>query len=175
MPSGTDRPSFSYTLCTEWYGPAISAVTYVDRRGVGAKTHTLSFGSGVGELEMTVQPSGAFTVNWNVALRSGCSKLANTRRASGTSNCVYRYAWSSTGSTKRCRPSPVLVYAQSALTRSTLRPRSRPGRAIRESAKTSAGSSASPFRVISWTAGATRSMKDSASSAASKRTVVTDR
>ncbi len=109
MPSGTDWPSFSYTLCTEWYGPTIRAVTYDEMRGVGSKTQTLSFGSGAGELEMTVQPSGAFTVNWNVALRSGCSKLAKTRRASGTSNWVYRYAWSSTGSTNRCRPSPVLV------------------------------------------------------------------
>ena len=57
-------------------------------RGVGSKDQTLSFGSGVGELETTVQPSGAFTVNRKVAFRSGCSKEANTRRASGTSNCV---------------------------------------------------------------------------------------
>ncbi|GAA3304046.1 hypothetical protein GCM10020295_54170 [Streptomyces cinereospinus] len=61
---------------------------YVEMRGVGAKTQTLSVGSGVGELEMTVQPSGARTVNWKVAFRSGCSKEANTRRASGTSNWV---------------------------------------------------------------------------------------
>ena len=61
---------------------------YVEMRGVGSKAQTSSLGSGVGELEITVQPSGAFTVNWKVALRSGCSKLAKTRRASGTSNCV---------------------------------------------------------------------------------------
>ena len=50
-----------------------------------------------------------------------------------------------------------------------------PGSAIRESLKTSAGVEGSPLRVTSWTAGATRSMKDSAPvSAESKRTVVTD-
>ncbi len=88
MPSGTLCPSFSYTLCTLWYGPTISAVMYVEMRGVGSNTQVSSRGSGVGELEMTVQPFGAFTVNWKVALRSGCSKEANTRRASGTSNWV---------------------------------------------------------------------------------------
>ncbi|CAM5343351.1 hypothetical protein SHIRM173S_12872 [Streptomyces hirsutus] len=62
---------------------------YVEIRGVGSNSSS-SRGSGVGELEMTVQPCGAFTVNRKVALRSGCSKLANTRRASGTSNWVYR-------------------------------------------------------------------------------------
>lgn len=61
---------------------------YVEMRGVGSKRQMFSLGSGVGELETTVQPSGAFTVNWNVAFRSGCSNEANTRRASGTSNCV---------------------------------------------------------------------------------------
>ncbi len=55
---------------------------------MGSKDQTLSLGSGVGELDTTVQPSGAFTVNWKVALRSGCSNDANTRRASGTSNWV---------------------------------------------------------------------------------------
>jgi len=45
-------------------------------------------GAGVGELENSSQVSGAVTVNWKVALRSGCSNSANTRRASGTSNCV---------------------------------------------------------------------------------------
>lgn len=43
-------------------------------------------GSGVGELDTTCQADGAVTVNWNVALRSGCSNAANTRRESGTSN-----------------------------------------------------------------------------------------
>lgn len=61
---------------------------YVEIRGVGSKDQTSSLGSGVGELEITVQPDGAFTVKVNVAFRSGCSKLANTRRASGTSNWV---------------------------------------------------------------------------------------
>ena len=92
MPSGTDcavRPRS--VLCTAWYGPAISAVMYVEMRGVGSKRQTsCRRAPGVGELEITVQPSGAFTVNRNVALRSGCSKQAKTRRASGTSNCVYR-------------------------------------------------------------------------------------
>ena len=44
-------------------------------------------GSGVGELLTTAHAAGAVTVNWNVALRSGCSNTANTRRESGTSNC----------------------------------------------------------------------------------------
>ncbi|CAM5590236.1 hypothetical protein SCYAM73S_06204 [Streptomyces cyaneofuscatus] len=61
---------------------------YVEMRGVGSNVQTSSFGSGVGEFEMTVQPAGAFTVNWKVAFRSGCSKEAKTRRASGTSNWV---------------------------------------------------------------------------------------
>lgn len=94
MPSGTDCPSApSYEECTAWYGPTIRAVMYVEMRGVGSKCQTVPsgpFGSGVAELETTVQPAGAFTVNWKVALRSGCSKEAKTRRASGTSNCVYR-------------------------------------------------------------------------------------
>lgn len=58
---------------------------------MGSKTHTPSAGgSGVGEFDTTVQPAGALTVKAKLALRSGCSKLAKTRRASGTSNCVYR-------------------------------------------------------------------------------------
>ncbi len=63
---------------------------YVEMRGVGSNVQTSSFGSGVGLFEMTVQPEGAFTVNWKVAFRSGCSNEAKTRRASGTSNWVYR-------------------------------------------------------------------------------------
>ena len=39
------------------------------------------------QLETTFHGSGAVTVNWNVAFRSGCSNTANTRRESGTSNC----------------------------------------------------------------------------------------
>ena len=41
---------------------------------------------GVTELEMTSQAPGAVTVKANVALRSGCSNTAKTRRESGTSN-----------------------------------------------------------------------------------------
>ena len=44
-------------------------------------------GSGVGELDTTCQWSGAVTVKANVAFRSGCSKTANIRRQSATSNC----------------------------------------------------------------------------------------
>ena len=43
-------------------------------------------GSGVGELDSTVQLDGAVTVKVKEALRSGCSKTAKTRRESGTSN-----------------------------------------------------------------------------------------
>ena len=39
-----------------------------------------------GLTETTVQWSGAVTVKVNVALRSGCSKTAKTRRESATSN-----------------------------------------------------------------------------------------
>gem|GEM_PF-4557706 len=66
-------------------------------------------GSGAGWLLTTCQRAGAVTVNWNVALRSGCSKTGNMRRESGTSNWEYRYTSPSAGSTKRCRPSPVFV------------------------------------------------------------------
>ncbi|SKX10370.1 Uncharacterised protein [Mycobacteroides abscessus subsp. massiliense] len=38
------------------------------------------------------------------------------RLASAVSNCEYRYTSSSTGSTKRCRPSPVCEYSRSAST-----------------------------------------------------------
>jgi hypothetical protein len=64
------------------------AVMYVEMRAVGANRHTPSTGSGVGELELTIQPSGAVTVNRKDAFRSGCSKFGKTRRASGTSNWV---------------------------------------------------------------------------------------
>ncbi len=65
-------------------------------RGVGSNAHVAlsspsrTIGSGVGELEMTRHAAGAVTVNWKVALRSGCSNTAKTRRESGTSNCEYR-------------------------------------------------------------------------------------
>ena len=38
----------------------------------------------------TVQSCGAIALMANSALRSGCSKLANIRRASAGSNWVYR-------------------------------------------------------------------------------------
>ena len=64
-----------------------------DERGlVGANLHTALpslTGSGVGdgEFETTFQSAGAVTVNVKGALRSGCSNVVYTRRASGTSNC----------------------------------------------------------------------------------------
>ena len=66
---------------------------YVDIRSVGGKSHTAlpspsGRGSGVGALETTAQSSGAVTWKVNTLFRSGCSKVANTRRASGTSNWV---------------------------------------------------------------------------------------
>ena len=61
---------------------------------MGAKTKVAApsrrAGAGVGELDRTVQPSGTLTVKAKGALRSGCSKTAKTRRASGTSNWEYR-------------------------------------------------------------------------------------
>ncbi len=65
--------------------------------GVAPKAHVrperpseAGTGSGVGELDTTVQWLGAVTVNRKVPLRSGCSKTANTRRESATSNWEYR-------------------------------------------------------------------------------------
>ena len=87
----------SYASVTTWYGPATTAVMYVEIRSVGGNSQRASsspfspwygVGSGVGAFEMTTQRAGAETVKVNGALRSGCSKVANTRRASGTSNCV---------------------------------------------------------------------------------------
>jgi len=94
-PSGISRPSDDVNdERTTAYGPATSAVMYVEMRPVGSKVQVAVSpavtGSGVGSLLTTCHAAGAVTVNWNVALRSGCSKQANTRRASGTSNCVYR-------------------------------------------------------------------------------------
>src|SRR6476619_6491733 len=68
-----------------WYGPATSAVTYGDRRGVAANRHTARWppgecwpaddgkDCGVGEVdtETTFQCAGAVTVKVKVALRSG--------------------------------------------------------------------------------------------------------
>ncbi len=44
----------------------------------------------MGELETTFQCFGAVTENWKLAFKSGCSKTANMRRESATSNWVYR-------------------------------------------------------------------------------------
>ena len=60
-------------------------------------------------LETTCQPAGAVTVNRNVALRSGWSKQAYMRWASAVSNWLYTYTAPSSGSTKRCSPSPVVM------------------------------------------------------------------
>ncbi len=62
-------------------------------RLVGSKCHVevpspAATGSGVGELDTTAHSDGAVTWNVKTALRSGCSNVVNTRRASGTSNCV---------------------------------------------------------------------------------------
>ena len=99
-PSGISRPSddVSEDRSTE-YGPATRAVMYEEMRGVGANVHVeaptegsvawvAETGFGYGSLLTTCHAAGAVTVNWNVALRSGCSNTANTRRESGTSNCV---------------------------------------------------------------------------------------
>jgi hypothetical protein len=66
---------------------------YVDIRSVRGNDHVAvpspaAVGSGVAALEMTDQWSGAVTVKVKTDLRSGCSKVVKTRRASGTSNCV---------------------------------------------------------------------------------------
>ena len=65
---------------------------YVDIGLVAGKTQRAAVppssgvGSGVGALETTFQCAGAVTRKLNGALRSGCSKVVKTRRASGTSN-----------------------------------------------------------------------------------------
>ena len=52
---------------------------------MGGKCHVVPAGPGslaaAGWLDSTVQSAGAVTWKVNGALRSGCSKLANTRRA----------------------------------------------------------------------------------------------
>ncbi len=70
---------------------------YVDIGWVVGKVHTAvpgwptaATGSGVGALETTFQWSGAVTRKLKTPLRSGCSNVVKTRRASGTSNCEYR-------------------------------------------------------------------------------------
>ena len=75
-----------------WYGPAHSAVMYVDTRGVGSKTVRVAASptgsaEATGSLLTTVQSLGAVTVKATTALRSGWSKQGNTRCASLDSNC----------------------------------------------------------------------------------------
>jgi hypothetical protein len=82
-------------------------------RGVGGKCHTetpspAGSGSGAGWFDSTFQCAGAVTWNVNTALRSGCSKFANTLRASAGSKFVYAYTRSSAESTDRCMPAPSL-------------------------------------------------------------------
>ncbi|SHW11214.1 Uncharacterised protein [Mycobacteroides abscessus subsp. abscessus] len=88
--------------------------------GVVAKVCTPSATDSAAPLEITCQWAGAVTVTSKAALRSGWSKHANIRLASAVSNCEYRYTSSSTGSTKRCNPSPVCEYSQSASTTTVL-------------------------------------------------------
>ena len=143
---------------------------------VGSNAHVFdplpaSVGTGVGELETTSQAPGAVTVKRKVALRSGCSNTANTRRESGTSNWLYRYTSLSTGSTKRCRPSPVLVYMPSATTVSSFSA-ARSSSWMRTPSLTDAGSRLTPFRVTECTARVIASMKVEAPGVAVNLTVV---
>lgn len=131
-------------------------------------------GSGVALLEMTSQCDGAVTVKRNVDLRSGCSKTAKTRRESGTSNWVYRYTSPSTGSVKRCRPSPVFMYGMSASTTSRLLAAS-DGSWILTPSDTAAASSGTPFSSTRCTVSVTASMNVAVPGSASKETTVVDR
>src|SRR5205085_8507268 len=75
------------TSWTPWYGPAITAVMYVEMGGVGRNDHRLAWPSAAGPpaapmLDSTSQSAGASTTNSNGALTSGWSKQANTRWAS---------------------------------------------------------------------------------------------
>ncbi len=79
---------------------------YVEIGFVSANRHTPSTRSPA-PLDHTVHSSGARTSKRKGAFRFGCSKLAKTRRESAGSYWVYRYTSPSSGSTKRCRPSPV--------------------------------------------------------------------
>jgi len=83
----------AYSERTAWNGPAHSAARYVGSGGVSGNTHRASpgptaVGSGVVQLETSSYPAGAITSHVNRALRSGCSKQANTRRASAAAHCV---------------------------------------------------------------------------------------
>lgn len=73
-----------------WYGPATTAVMYVEIGRVGAKRRVSppSETPVTRSLPSTTQDSGAVTEKVNGAFRSGCSKSAKTRRASAGSYCV---------------------------------------------------------------------------------------
>src|SRR5690625_953233 len=155
------------------------AVIYVLIRSVGGKFQVAfpspaGTGFGVGELETTSQWSGAVTVKVKIDFRSGCSNAAYTRRASGTSNCEYKYTRSSAGSTKRCSPSPVREYGSRAVTMSSF-DSARPVSSIRESTYTSRGSNSAPLNEICRSCASTRSTNVEAPCGAENRTVVEER
>src|SRR6185503_12654199 len=109
---------------SSWNGPALTTVTYVESRGVSGNVHTRppsarSSTEAGAVLLVTVQDSGACTVNACGALRSGWSKQAQARRASSGSNDVHTYNSLSEGSTERCTHSPVLVSGCTDSTTST--------------------------------------------------------
>ncbi len=61
---------------------------YVEIGAVSANRHTPSASRSPAPFDQTVHSSGAVTEKRYGALRSGCSKLAYTRRASAGSYCV---------------------------------------------------------------------------------------
>ncbi len=78
---------------TSWYGPATSAVMYVDITGVVRKRMVrtpiaASAAAATALLEIAFHSAGTVTVRVNVALRSGWSKQAYIRCASYVSNWV---------------------------------------------------------------------------------------
>ncbi len=91
VPSSRRR---SHTSATRWYGPVATAVRYVDWGGVLANVTVASSPSPATVRDASTapdrisQPLGAVTTKVNRAFRSGCSKLANTRRASVGSKWV---------------------------------------------------------------------------------------
>ena len=174
IPRGMSPWSSEYTSSQRAYGPAMSATRYVLIRGVVTNVCTPPSTLAVAPLEMTCQCSGAVTVTSKVALRSGWSKHANIRLASAVSNCEYRYTSSSTGSTNRCRPSPVLEYRQSASTTTTLCSVN-PTRGSPVDSSYPDTSTSTPLRVALRIASAAMSMTVSEPASASNATVVVDR
>src|ERR1700754_3679643 len=125
-------------------------------------------------LQTTCQCCGAVTETWNTALRSGWSKQANIRLASAVSNCEYKYTSLSTGSTKRCRPSPVFEYRQSASTTTTFSS-ANPIRGTPVDSSYPETSMSTPLRGAPRTVSAAMSMTVSEPASALKVTVVVDR